>query len=101
MRLLRLAAETARKRGAAVTIRAEADNISDGADAEALARRRAATVADWLAQNAPVPLVGVGLATPVGAASEPYRRIVRIDLLEPCPASATRDQAPETGSKRR
>jgi len=101
MRLLRLAAETARKRGAAVAIRAEADNISDGADAEAMARQRAATVADYLAQHAPVPLVGIGLATPVGAASEPYRRIVRIDLLELCPALGGRERAPETGLRAR
>jgi len=99
MRLLRLTAETARKRGVAVVIRAEADDISDGADAEAMARQRAAAVADYLAQPAPVPLVGIGLATPVGAASEPYRRIVRIDLLEPCPAPAKRDRALEAVPK--
>jgi hypothetical protein len=101
MRRLRLTAEDARKRGLAVAIRAEADTASDGADAAAMARGRADTVADWLAQHAPVPLVGIGLAAPVGTASEPYRRIVRIDLLDPCPALGGRERAQETGPRTR
>jgi hypothetical protein len=101
MRLLRLTAEDARKRGAALAIRAEADRASDGVNAEAMARQRADVIADYLAQHAPVPVVGIGLATPVGAASEPYRRIVRIDLLEPCTPPAKPDRAPEAGPRSR
>jgi hypothetical protein len=97
MHILRLTAENARKHGVALTIRAEADTASDGADAEAMARQRADAIADYLALHAPVPVVAIGLATPVGAASEPYRRIVHIDLLEPC----TPDRTDNAGSRTR
>jgi hypothetical protein len=100
-RLLQLTGEDARRRGLALAIRAEADTVSDGANADAMARQRADAIADYLAQHSPVPVVGIGLAPPSGAASEPYRRIVRIDLLEPCDGRATPAAAVHPGPKTR
>jgi hypothetical protein len=99
LRLLQLIAEDARKRGLALAIRALADVASDGANADVMARQRADAVADYLAQHAAVPVISIGLLSPSGAVSEPYRRIVRIDLLEPCGAGAKPAGAAQPGRK--
>jgi hypothetical protein len=90
-RVLRLIAQYARQNRLALVIRSEADAVSDGSQAEAMARERVDTVAEYLDQDAPVPIVSIAVAAANGDASEPYRRVVRVDLLKLCePVSASR-----------
>jgi hypothetical protein len=49
-----------------------------------MAARRARELADAIEKRGSVPVLGFGIARPSGAVSEPYRRVVRIDVLEPC-----------------
>jgi hypothetical protein len=56
-----------------------------------MARERVDTVAEYLDQDAPVPIVSIAVAAANGDASEPYRRVARVDLLKLCePVSASR-----------
>ena len=83
-RVLRLIVEDARQHGRALLVRAEADAASDGEAADTMAAGRAAGVAGLIERYGAVPVLGFGLAHPAGTVSEPYRRLVRIDILEPC-----------------
>ena len=83
-RIIGLIVEDARRHGWALVIRAEADAASDGEAADMMAARRARELADAIEKRGSVPVLGFGIARPSGAVSEPYRRVVRIDVLEPC-----------------
>ena len=83
-RILGLIVEDARRQGSALLIRAEADTASDGETADTMAARRAGELAELIEKRGPIPVLGFGIVPPSGAASEPYRRVVRIDVLEPC-----------------
>jgi hypothetical protein len=83
MAALRVIAQNVTRTKLSVAIRAEADEVSDGAEAKELARERAELVAKYLAQN-PVPVIAIGLSSTSGKASEPYHRIVHLDVLESC-----------------
>ena len=83
-RVLRLTVDTARRRGFALAIDAEADGASDGVNAADLTRDRARTIASFVKENGTLPVVGIGAVTVPGSVSEPYRRVVHVDLLQPC-----------------
>jgi hypothetical protein len=83
-RVLRLTVDQARAHGFALSVRANADTESDGSTAAAVARERAATIARFIAANGMVPVVGFATSAGPGTTSEPYRRLVQVDMLEPC-----------------
>jgi hypothetical protein len=83
-RALRFIAQFARERKLALTIGAEADSVSDGDNAAKMARLRADTVAEYLSQPPAIPIASIAVTWMQSEASEPYRRVVNIGLLEPC-----------------
>jgi hypothetical protein len=83
-RVLNLIVEQAHRDGFAIAIRAEADAVGDGDRSDLIGRERLDNVAAFIAEHSATPVVGIGVTPSAGSASDQYRRIVRIDVLEPC-----------------
>jgi hypothetical protein len=90
MRLLDVIAELARKPGRWLAIHAEADEESDRPNVADKARERANAIKKYLEKPGAVivPPDRIDWQPQSGMTSEPYQRIARIYLLEPCKADA-------------
>jgi hypothetical protein len=84
----RLLADIARNHAGDLAIHAQADAVSDGLEPEDKAHKRADALAKYLAPPGTVVRNGISWDLQHGTESEPYRRMARIYLLEPCVARA-------------